>query len=211
MITKCSNGHWYDTSVHKECPHCRQESERLGIRLNDVEEDDKTVSLAEVDASLGTELSAIMKKTIKGTADAANQNGFGYGADEEDDDKTLAFGFWGITNHDPVVGWLICISGSERGNDYRLHAGRNFIGRSTSMDVVLVEDRTIARDKHGSVTYDPKGNTFYVTGEGGNLVYLNGELLDTSQKLKEGDVVTVGETKLMFIPFCREGRTWEEE
>lgn len=90
MITKCSNGHWYDTSVHKECPHCRQESERLGIRLNDIEEDDKTVSLAEVDVSLGTELSAIMKKTIKGTADSANQNGLGYGADEEDDDKTLA-------------------------------------------------------------------------------------------------------------------------
>lgn len=211
MITKCSNGHWYDTSVHKECPHCRQESERLGIRLNDIEEDDKTVSLAEVDVSLGTELNAIMKKTIKGTADSANQNSPGYGADEEDDDKTLAFGFFGITNNDPVVGWLICMNGSERGNDYRLHAGRNFIGRSTLMDVVLVEDKTIAREKHGSVTYDPKGNTFYLTGEGGNLVYLNGELLDTSQKLKEGDVVTIGETKLMFIPFCREGRTWEEE
>lgn len=208
MITKCSNGHWYDTSLNKECPHCRQESERLGIRLNDVEEDDKTVSLTEIDASLGKELGAIMGKSIGGTTEGNNLRN---GTEEEDDDKTLAFGFFGITGNAPVAGWLVCMNGEARGNDYRLHAGRNFIGRSTRMDVVLAEDRTIAREKHGSVTYDPKGNSFYVTGEGGNLMYLNGKLLDTSQKLQEGDIVTVGETTLMFIPFCKEERTWEEE
>lgn len=208
MITKCSNGHWYDTSLNKECPHCRQESERLGIRLNDVEEDDKTVSLTEIDASLGKELGAIMGKSIGGTTEGNNLRN---GTEEEDDDKTLAFGFFGITGNAPVAGWLVCMNGEARGNDYRLHAGRNFIGRSTRMDVVLAEDRTIAREKHGSVTYDPKGNSFYVTGEGGNLMYLNGKLLDTSQKLQESDIVTVGETTLMFIPFCKEERTWEEE
>lgn len=211
MITKCGNGHWYDTSVHKECPHCKQESERLGIRLNDIEEDDKTVSLTEVDGSLRAGLGVIMGNSTKRTDAFSGITSLVSSEQEEDDDKTLAFGFFGMTDHSPVVGWLICMNGSERGNDYRLHAGRNFIGRSTSMDVLLVEDRTIARDKHGSVTYDPKGNAFYVTGEGGNLVYLNGELLETSKKLKEGDIITVGETKLMFIPFCREGRTWEEK
>ncbi len=33
------------------------------------------------------------------------------------------------------------------------------------MDVVLIDDKTIARNKHASVTYDPKGNAFYVTPE----------------------------------------------
>ena len=60
MITRCKKGHWYDTSVNKECPHCKQAGERLGIQLNDVEEDDKTISLAEVDSSLGAQLGTLM-------------------------------------------------------------------------------------------------------------------------------------------------------
>ena len=55
MITRCKKGHWYDTSVNKECPHCKQAGERLGIQLNDVEEDDKTISLAEAASSLGAD------------------------------------------------------------------------------------------------------------------------------------------------------------
>lgn len=203
MITRCNNGHWYDTSVHKECPHCKQAGERLGIRLNDIEEDDKTVSLAEMDPSLEAELADIMNSPVIQAE--------GGSSTEEDDDKTMAFGFFGVSETSPVVGWLVCMNGSDRGRDHRLHAGKNFIGRSTSMDVLLVEDKTVTRDKHCSVIYDPKGNAFYVSGEGGNLVYLNGEVLDTSTQLDEGDTITVGKTDLLFIPFCREGRTWEKE
>lgn len=202
MITRCSKGHWYDTSVNKECPHCKQAGERLGIQLNDIEEDDKTVSLTEVDPSLEAEIGNILNTS------AVQING---GLSNEDDDKTIAFGFFGVTETSPVTGWLICMNGTERGRDYRLHAGKNFIGRSTSMDVLLAEDKTIARDKHCSVIYDPKGNEFYISGEGGNMVYLNGQMLDSSTPLKEGDQITVGKTDLMFIPFCREDRTWEKE
>ena len=42
-------------------------------------------------------------------------------------------------------------------------------------------------------------------------VYLNGELVSYPKELKDGNMITIGETKLMFIPFCREGRTWENE
>lgn len=202
MITKCSKGHWYDANVNKECPHCKQAGERLGIQLNDLEEDDKTISLAEVDLSQGAELGNIINTS------AIQVNG---GLSNEDDDKTIAFGFFGAAKTSPVAGWLICMTGTERGKDYRLHAGKNFIGRSTSMDVLLVDDKTIARDKHCSVIYDPKGNVFYVSSEGGNPVYLNGKMLDSSLQIQEGDEITVGKTNLMFIPFCREGRIWEKE
>lgn len=202
MITRCNKGHWYDTSVSKECPHCKQAGQRLGIQLNDMEEDDKTISLAEVDSSLGAELGNMMNVS------SIPAEG---GQSDEDDDKTIAFGFFHITEISPVAGWLICMTGTERGRDYRLHAGKNFVGRGTSMDVLMADDKTIARDKHCSVIYDPKGNAFYVSREGGNLVYLNGRILDDSQELQEGDEITIGNTKLMFVPFCREGRTWERE
>ena len=39
MIRRCSKGHWYDTSTNKVCPHCKLESEKLGIVIQDVEED----------------------------------------------------------------------------------------------------------------------------------------------------------------------------
>lgn len=109
-----------------------------------------------------------------------------------------------------MTGWLVCQTGEERGKDYRLHAGKNFIGRSNTMDVVLIDDKTIARNKHASVTYDPKGNTFYVTPEGGNTVYVAGELAGEAVKLSAGDVITIGKTELVFIPYCEEERKWQE-
>lgn len=204
MIKRCSNGHWYDTSVNKTCPHCKQESEKLKIGLNDVEEDDHTISIAEAGLSLGDELSAVIGSAV---GVSINKD-----ADfEYDDDKTISFGFFGMGDVQPVTGWLVCMTGEERGQDYRLHVGKNFIGRSPSMDVVLVDDKTISREKHCAVVYEPKRNLFYLSAEGGNLVYLNDTLTETSKQLKEGDKITVGETTLLFIPFCRGTRRWEED
>ena len=204
MIKRCSNGHWYDTSVNKTCPHCKQESEKLKIGQNDVEEDDHTISIAEARLSLGDELSAVI-----GSASGISDSGISGG--ESDEDKTISFGFFDMAAVQPVTGWLVCMTGEERGQDYRLHVGKNFIGRSPSMDVILVDDKTISREKHCAVIYEPKRNLFYLSAEGGNLVYLNDTLAETSKQLKEGDKITVGETTLLFIPFCRGTRRWEED
>ncbi len=205
MITRCNNGHWYDSGVNRSCPHCKLNSEKLSIRLDDVEEDDRTISIAEVDISLGEELGAIIGNSINAPLPMNT------GVQNTDDDKTISFGFFDVASLPPVTGWLVCTTGTEKGKDFRLHSGKNFIGRSTSMDVVIVDDKTISREKHCSVTYDPKGNQFYVSAEGGNIVYLNDEIVEQPAELHEGDVVIVGETRLQFIPFCKEERTWEKE
>lgn len=204
MIKRCNNGHWYDTSVHNACPHCKRESEKLGIRSQDIEEDDRTVSVAGAGISLGDELDAIIGKKagggMKGREDRSTEG-----------DKTISYGYFGMAAIQPVTGWLVCVTGSERGKDYRLHMGKNFVGRSPSMDVTVVDDKKISRDKHCSVIYDPKGESFYVCAEGGNLVYLNDKLLASIEKLEEDDKITIGETSFLFIPFCRGKRKWEEE
>lgn len=212
MAVKCSNGHWYDPKMYKSCPHCKRASEQLSLSIDDVEEDDKTVSIAEVDISLGEQLGEIIGGSFDDISGAMKEtSGQMQETSEEDGDKTVSFGFFGITKKAPVTGWLVCMNGGEKGCDYRLHAGKNFIGRSQGMDVMLTDDKSIARDKHCSVLYDPKGNEFYVTSENANTVYLNGELLTEAHKLKQGDEIKVGETKLKFIPFCREDMTWEKE
>ncbi len=209
MIIKCENGHWYDTTVNRSCPHCKRDSEKLGIRLDDIEEDDRTISIAEVDMSLGEELGAIIGDSIRNLPNDIKP-GEGDGL-SEDDDKTISFGFFDMMNTPPVVGWVVCLTGTERGKDYRLHSEKNFVGRSTSMDVVLIDDKKIARDKHCSIQYDPKGNAFYLSPENGNLTYMNDQMVDSPVLLKDGDKITIGETTLLFVPFCKEERVWESE
>ena len=204
MIKRCNNGHWYDTGVNKVCPHCKQESEKLKIGMYDIEEDDHTISIAEAGLSLGEELNSII-----GSASGASMTGLMDA--QSDDDKTISFGFFGMSDIQPVTGWLVCMTGEERGKDYRLHMGKNFVGRSPSMDVVLVDDKKIAREKHCSVIYEPKEDMFYVSSEGGNLVYLNDEMLQSLEKLEQDDRITIGDTTLIFVPFSRGKRKWEKE
>ena len=53
MAVKCKNGHWYDPNVFRSCPHCKKKNETLSLMVDNVEEDDKTVSIMDADLSLG--------------------------------------------------------------------------------------------------------------------------------------------------------------
>lgn len=109
----------------------------------------------------------------------------------------------------PAVGWLVCVEGADRGRDYRLHAGYNRIGRNPSNDVCISGDNTIARENQVLVAFDPDEKIFFCApGQGINLVRLNGKALMESKQLSNGDVLTVGTTKLMFIPLCSDTFSW---
>jgi len=41
------------------------------------------------------------------------------------------------------------------------------------------------------------------------LVYLYGEDIDVPTQIKAYDVIEVGQTKLIFVPFCGENFKWE--
>lgn len=112
---------------------------------------------------------------------------------------------------DPVVGWVVCIEGALRGTDWHLHAGYNYIGREVG-DIHIQGDSQISREKHATVAYYSKNQTYYVgPAEGRNIIELNGEPVFNATKLKSHDVITIGTTKLMFIPLCGEEFTWEQE
>lgn len=213
MVTKCKNGHWYDPNVYRTCPHCKRNSEKLSLTLDDVEEDDRTISIAEIDVSLGEQLGQIVGESVsQGVNNDISFGNMGGVGGDDDDDRTISFGFFGVAAAiQPVAGWVVCLTGGERGKDYRLHSGKNFVGRGTSMDVVLVDDKSISRDRHCSITYDPKGNTFYLSPEEGNVVSLNGEVIEKAERLNGEDKITLGETELLFIPYCKEERKWEAE
>lgn len=113
---------------------------------------------------------------------------------------------------DPAVGFLICISGPNRGADYRLAAGRSFIGRAAAMDVALTDDDTVSRESHALVIYDAKHNRFSLSpGQGRGITYCNDEQVETVRPLNAYDVIEVGKSKLIFLPLCGDKFQWNEE
>jgi hypothetical protein len=129
--------------------------------------------------------------------------------DEREHGKTIGYYHQKI-GIDPVVGWLVCTEGGDRGRDYRLHSEKNFIGRSENMDVCIRGDETISRENHAIISFNPKNNTFKLQpGDGRGLVYLNEEDIDVPTQIKAYDVIEVGQTKLIFVPFCGENFKWE--
>jgi hypothetical protein len=112
---------------------------------------------------------------------------------------------------EPVVGWLVCLDGPDRGKDYRLHNEKNYIGRAPVNDVVVESDNTVSRERHGLVIFDPKHRTFWaLPGDAAGLVYLNGEIVNAPAEMKNDDVIEVGKTKLVLIAFCGGKYNWAE-
>ena len=116
----------------------------------------------------------------------------------------------GVNEFTPVVGWLVAIEGAERGNDYRIRAGYNYVGRGEFMDICIRGDKSISRNKHAVLIYDYEEKVFlFGPVEGKSLIRLNNKLILSPQELKPYDILTIGTTKLMFVPLCGEGFNWD--
>lgn len=111
----------------------------------------------------------------------------------------------------PCVGWLIAIGGNHVGTDFRLKVGKNFIGRNPNMDVALTEDKSVSRDRHAIVVYEPKEHLYLVQpGESSSLVYKNNKVVLGPETLEAYDVVTVGDVNLLFMPLCGARFSWSD-
>ena len=194
-------------------------------------DDEKTVSMfdnsnvanenSEVseDTSVNAELgSSIKKSTSEPLSDAVQR------ISAMEDGKTLSY-FNAMTTQidntsvigekpnisEPVVGWLVCIGGAHTGESFQLYVGRNTIGRNDSNKVVLRSDRSVSRENHATIIYEPKKREFYLqTGNTEGLIYLNEHFVDGTQLIKFKDVIEMGSSKFMFIPLCGEDFSWEK-
>ncbi len=111
----------------------------------------------------------------------------------------------------PVVGWLMCVKGPNRGSDYRLFNGNNFLGSDPSNDICVSGDTTISRERAAVIAYDDKSKTFFLK-EGGshNLIYLNDSSVNVAEKMTRYDRIAVGSTEFVFVPLCGESFSWQE-
>ena len=56
-------------------------------------------------------------------------------------DETMAVNPGMVAGFTPVVGWLVCTEGPDRGHDYRIRTGYNHIGRAEHMDICIRGDK----------------------------------------------------------------------
>lgn len=102
---------------------------------------------------------------------------------------------------EPVVGWLVCIAGPERGRDWRLVSGRNTLGRGEGMAVRLAADMSVSRERHAVISFEPRRRAFSLApGEGQALVYCNGEEVAVPRALAANDRIELGTSVLVFVP-----------
>lgn len=126
-------------------------------------------------------------------------------------DETMAVNPGSIAGFTPVVGWLVCIDGPDKGHDYRIRAGYNYIGRAEYMDICVRGDKQISREKHAVIAYDDLEKLFFFgPADGRNIVRVNGKTAMAAKELSAYDVLTIGTSQFIFIPLCGERFDWNK-
>lgn len=197
-MKRCDKGHYYDETKHSLCPHCGVNVDlNLGITMPKMPNQAGDLEKTQARYSGANDSLGVTKPRIP------------EGKQGQNDGKTVAIVRKQI-GLDPVVGWLVCVEGPDKGRDYRIRSERNFIGRSEKMDIKISGDEAISRENHAIISYSPKKKQFRVyAGDSRGLVYLNDDEVVVSELLKPHDVIELGQTKLMFVPFCGDHFQWE--
>jgi hypothetical protein len=113
---------------------------------------------------------------------------------------------------DPPVGFVIVVAGPGKGAARPLGYGMNSIGRDPNQRVALdLGDSRISRLQHANIVYDDKRHVFFLThGDSSNLTYLNDEIVLTPRELSAYDRITIGDSTLLFLPFCGPRFDWRD-
>lgn len=233
----CPNNHYYDGSTHTVCPYCGEKGTKIGSASGGFQHTEAPNSAGAVSSSPAQTPNAggsgVYRNPAGSGAMVATEDPMhSGGGSNRSAGPTIPSDNWnapgGVVNPysaetilggdlapaghmDPTVGWLVCIDGPVRGTDWRLHAGYNYIGREVG-DIHIQGDSQISRSKHAMVAYHNKNRTYYVgPAEGRNIIEVNGEPVFNAVRLNSHDVITVGTTKLMFVPLCGEKFAWDQE
>lgn len=209
-LKQCNNGHYYNDSESATCPYCSGKSS-LGKTIPlDAEKNNSNDTLGKtipLDANTNNNAFAQteMLDTVNPNGVNANSN-FGPTKAPEDDSKFSSTQFIDTDKNSnilPVRGWLVVVEGEKLGLDFRIHTGRNSIGRSKNNDVCIDFDSAISKEKACFVIYDEKHTAFHIVGgESANNIYVNEEILLMPRQLLDNDIIEIGKTKLVFRSLC---------
>lgn len=206
-LVRCEKGHFYDEERFASCPHCANMNEpQSGIEITEPFDDENLTM------KLDEELNKSSAASTSNKSQSSLSQAIAEAKSKEPGDEQKTVGYFNkAIGSEPVVGWLVCVEGNHFGEDFKLKSGRNFVGRAKNMDVILDGDPSISREKHAIILYEPKNNIFIAQpGDSKELFYLNDKVVLSSVEMNANDVISLGETKLLFIPCCTDKFNWDD-
>jgi hypothetical protein len=109
-----------------------------------------------------------------------------------------------------VVGWLIGLSGSSRGESFEVRIGRNILGRDRRSDVIVNDDQ--ASSHHADLVFRPEEKRFILMDHNStNGTYVNEVEIEPRRDLVTKDVIRIGSQRYLFMPLCDEAFYWDDE
>ena len=105
-----------------------------------------------------------------------------------------------LTGTPPPVGWLVALSGAQRGETFPLGDGKNIIGKDATCTVRLLDEGI--SDIHARVLCSPTdrdGRCMIVDQDSTNGTFLNdGPGRIEREEIIDNDIVRFGNTELIF-------------
>lgn len=119
----------------------------------------------------------------------------------------------GEFQQDPVVGWLVIVGGPGLGAYRPVFEGNNTIGRSPTQRIPIdFGDDSISSEEQAYIRYDSTDRSFLFVPNLAktNVVSINDRRPTGAVELSQMDVITVGRTQMVFVPFCGPEFDWSE-
>jgi pSer/pThr/pTyr-binding forkhead associated (FHA) protein len=92
---------------------------------------------------------------------------------------------------------LIVTTGRQEGDYYPLGRRTNVVGRDEALPIQIL-DHMVSR-KHLQIRFDPNTNKYYAYDmKSRNGVYVNNRKIEGETALKDGDMILIGLTSLLF-------------
>jgi hypothetical protein len=116
-------------------------------------------------------------------------------------------------HQDPVVGWLVVVGGAGLGAFRPIFEGNNTVGRGSGQRIPIdFGDETISSEEQAYIRYDSVDRRFLLVPNLAktNIVAVNDRKPTGAVELSAMDVITMGRTQLVFVPFCGADFDWGE-
>jgi len=194
---RCDNGHFIDESWDI-CPYCPQEASEPEIAV--------VRPTRAPEAAVAAPAPAPARQGPATRAAPALQV-----VQPPPEERTVAGSrFETGTQKRYVVGWLIGLNGSARGESYPVRMGRNVIGRDRRSDVIIPDDQ--ASSHHADLVFRPEERRFILMDHNStNGTYVNETEIEPRRDLAGKDVIRIGSHRFLFMPLCHDGFFWDDE
>lgn len=117
----------------------------------------------------------------------------------------------GTFDRDPVAGWLVIVGGPGIGQYRPIFEGNNTVGRAASNRIPIdFGDDAISAEEQAYIRYDSADRSFLFVPNLAktNVVSVNEKRPTGAVELAQMDVITMGRTQLVFVPFCGPDFDW---